>query len=314
MTKRAWLLANALFYLYGNNTISRNIIISNKKEGWKLGMINIENIGMDNLISIALQHVMAAESSYSKEIRDSTIRSDIYSGNVKSRLKDIRLKNIKPRAGKIYLSGEDAVQTAAYVYREDKRMCILDFGDRVDPRVDLGIGSTSQECALCLESNLYNILVNRTDFYNRIREIGDSDIALYIPDVVFMGNLATTEYRDYKLSNIFKSDVINCPAPYLGDAEYNSERNIESVLHRLKFILDIAIAKKIDKLILGAWGCGTCLQDSRIVSNMMRHCLVELGYARYFDSIVIAVPRYLGKKVNYLDFAYAFNDVAEYLE
>ena len=71
-------------------------------------------------------------------------------------------------------------------------------------------------------------------------------------------------------------------------------RLFEDIIKKLKaetkvaFILNVAAAKNVDTLILGAYGCGVFGQDPYEVARIFRSYLT--GEYKYFSKVIFAVP------------------------
>ena len=88
------------------------------------------------------------------------------------------------------------------------------------------------------------------------------------------------------------ADVITCAAPNksAGKRKYKvtDNENTKFLKHRIAFILNVAAAKNVDTLILGAYGCGVFGQDPYEVARIFRSYLT--GEYKYFSKVIFAVP------------------------
>lgn len=168
----------------------------------------------------------------------------------------------------------------------NKKIAVLNFASFKHPGGMFLEGSSAQEESLCHESNLYNILSSfkNTYYYNNSLYTYKNlycDKALYSPNVVF-------ERDDYR----FLCDVITCAAPNKrAGQQYNhvtDEENSNALRNRIKFVLDIAEAEKVDVLILGAFGAGVFGQDPSEVAETFIHYLKANNYS--FKYVIFAVP------------------------
>lgn len=251
------------------------------------------------LRELGMSHISCVNALYDEGNLRSASKVRIYSSkNTQSS------PAIANKEGKICLSSEDVVATASYISNPSKRMMILDFGSSAGILSDIDKGRYTQEVALCCESNLYSILNNCNSKCKEFHRLDSKNKALYIPDVGFMGNIKTEEYRDgWLYEPFFMADVLSCPiTDRISDA---------GILNRLEFIVDIGIKNGIDILVLGAWGCGLGKIDASRMSRVMRECLVGNKLAKHFDSVVFAIPHYIDK-MNYTEFSDTFQDMAAY--
>lgn len=132
----------------------------------------------------------------------------------------------------------------------------LNFADGYMPGGLVLYGAATQEEALCRSSNLYESLIvpecddkyykynsNNAEFkYGKC-----SDRLIYTRNVTF--------FRDSDLEWLHKDDIrvcdiITCPAPMSGTA------TDEEIKQRMSNILKVAQDNRVNKLILGCWGCG----------------------------------------------------------
>lgn len=132
----------------------------------------------------------------------------------------------------------------------------LNFADGYEPGGLVLYGAKTQEEALCRSSNLYESLTlpeckEKYYRYNKNnREFSggkSSDRIIYTRNVAF--------FRDSELNWLNENevkfcDIITCPAPVIGTA------SDDEIKQRMKNIIRVADANRINTLILGCWGCG----------------------------------------------------------
>ena len=64
----------------------------------------------------------------------------------------------------------------------------------------------------------------------------------------------------------------------------------QTILSRIDKMLAIFVLKKVEKLILGAWGCGVFMNKPEDVAAYFAHYLMGKGkYAKCFIEIIFAV-------------------------
>lgn len=74
-----------------------------------------------------------------------------------------------------------------------RKLCVLNFASFTNPGGGFIDGAMAQEEAICHNSTLYNILVEKMEFYNenRLNENHGlyTDRAIYSPSVLFLNNV-----------------------------------------------------------------------------------------------------------------------------
>lgn len=174
--------------------------------------------------------------------------------------------------------------------KSTEKCCILNFASFTHPGGNYIGGSMAQEEALCSESILYNVLRNfKFAFYNANLNHKNSCMyenrMLYSPDILFSRDC------NGKLNNT-TADVITCAAPNKSAGQRNYKvtdtENTKFLKSRIAFILNVAAAKNVDTLILGAYGCGVFGQDPYEVARIFRSYLT--GEYKYFSKVIFAVP------------------------
>lgn len=97
---------------------------------------------------------------------------------------------------------------------------------------------------------------------------------------------------------IYYCNVITCAAPNKGAAKQykgiSDGDNSKALKSRCRFILDVAEARDVDVLILGAFGCGVFEQDPKEVADTF----LELLKNYVFKEVVFAVPSKINGKNN----------------
>jgi uncharacterized protein (TIGR02452 family) len=108
----------------------------------------------------------------------------------------------------------------------------------------------------------------------------------------------------------FQVDVLTCAAPYYDKNKKHpatQEKLREVFYHRIRNILEVAIAKDTDILVLGAFGCGAFNNPPALVADVCRELLVEKGYFRFFRKTVFAIKKNDSENTNLAAFRKAFS-------
>ncbi|MEE1032395.1 MAG: TIGR02452 family protein [Ruminococcus sp.] len=180
---------------------------------------------------------------------------------------------------------------------DNKKTAVLNFANAYHPGGGVTIGAMAQEECLCRSSNLYEALtipyMVRHYYKWNEKNTGDmsSDRIIYVPDVtVFKSDDTYPE----NLDTWFHVDVITCAAPYY-DTQKKKPVTIDKLTdvfeHRIRNILEVAIANDVDYLVLGAFGCGAFRNPPELVASVFHKLLVEQGYAGYFEKVVFAIKK-----------------------
>ena len=185
----------------------------------------------------------------------------------------------------------DADSVTAIERFHDGRTAVLNFASYKNPGGGFMSGMMAQEESLCHYSFLYNVLKEWGDYYwyNKSNLNGGfyTDRALYSPDIVFIP--ASGEE--------IECDVITCAAPnatrMIRYKTGEEEKNSNALRSRIKYVLSIAADKRVDTLILGAYGCGVFKQNPVEVATYFKEFLKE--YDGLFKTVIFAIPNATGE-------------------
>lgn len=204
-------------------------------------------------------HIEDMLYKYPAEILASIEESIIY-GNP-----DIEPEWVAGNGSKKTVAKMDIVSAIFAFSKKGKRLAVLNFADYKVPGGLFLKGSGAQEESLCHESTLYNVISNErfTDYYAfnkaNLNQGLYMDRAIYSPGIVFE-----------RKENVATADVITCAAPNASVAVrkrfLSNNDNWAALNNRIVFIRNIAEEQKVDRLILGAFGCGVFGQNPTEVS------------------------------------------------
>lgn len=194
---------------------------------------------------------------------------------------------------------------AALAYRNMK-IAVHNFASASNPGGGVVHGANAQEECLCRCSGLYFILntqIMRKGFYEphkRAHNPIHNDDIIYTPEVtVFKSDTASPTLLAEK--DWYDVDVITCAAPNLrentsnkynqGDGNKRVKLSDKELLQihekRLKRILDVAVSKGDEVIILGAFGCGAFMNKTEIVALAAKNVVKE--YLKAFKVVEFAV-------------------------
>lgn len=245
---------------------------------------------------------------------------------------DLRDQTLKTRAGTLlYLGGYEAMDPTvkteipvieiiedtsfhcaqAYTGGDD-RVAVLNFANAYSPGGGVTNGAMAQEECLCRSSSLYAALTIPyllKNYYKwNSRNTGDmgTDAVIYSPGVtVFKTDDVIPQYMD----QWFAVDVLTCAAPYYDPDKRKpvSMEKLEEVFrNRIRNILEVAAARDVDILVLGAFGCGAFNNPPDLVADVFRDLLMDRGYGRFFKKTVFAIKKNNEKNTNLSAFQKAF--------
>jgi len=174
----------------------------------------------------------------------------------------------------------------------DGHLACLNFASAKNPGGGFLNGSLAQEEALACASGLYACLLKAPEYYERNRANRSAlylDLAIFSPLVPFFRNDAGV-----LLENSILASVITAPAPNAGAIAQNEPANLPHVeptmKRRAELVLSIASSHQVDRLVLGAWGCGVFRNDPRTVAGIFAEALESPGkFAGVFGEVVFAV-------------------------
>lgn len=129
------------------------------------------------------------------------------------------------------------------------KVAVLSMASPLRPGGGVLTGATSQEESLCVRSTLYPSL--REEFY-RLPPLG----SIYTPDVMIFRD---EDNKDLPKRDRFYIDVISCAAlrfPELEGGRYEKAGDREQMWEKMRAVMRAAVQGGIDRIVLGAWGCG----------------------------------------------------------
>ena len=179
------------------------------------------------------------------------------------------------------------------------RAAVLNFANAYHPGGGVKNGAMAQEECLCRSSNLYSALTLpyflRNYYKWNSRNTGDmgTDAVIWSPGVtVFKTDDAVP--MEMKREDWFQVNVLTCAAPYFDKNKKHPvtmEKLRDVFYHRIRNILEVAIANDTDILVLGAFGCGAFNNPPELVADVCRELLVDKGYFRFFRKIAFAIKK-----------------------
>ena len=195
------------------------------------------------------------------------------------------------------------------------KIAVLNFANAYNPGGGVKNGAMAQEECLCRSSNLHSALtlpyILRNYYKWNSRHTGDmgTDALIWSPGVtVFKTDDAVP--TEMKREDWFRVDVLTCAAPYYDKNKKHpvTEEKLRDVFyHRIRNILEVAIANDTDILVLGAFGCGAFHNPPELVADVCRELLIEKRYFRFFKRIMFAIKKNDSKNTNLEAFRKVFS-------
>lgn len=150
------------------------------------------------------------------------------------------------------------------------------------------LGGNAQEESLCHASMLYYTIRNQKDYYrkNRLHILPDyTDIMIYSENVPIIRNDGGELLEKSVLCNFITSPAVNRTfAKFM----FSQKKINDTMYRRIKKIIMLALEKKTDILILGAFGCGMFGNRRETVLPMFEEIINK--YVPDSVEVVFAIP------------------------
>ena len=219
------------------------------------------------------------------------------------------------KAGEIRVTKRKTFEAAMEIHRlhSDYKIAVLNFASATTPGGGVTKGSSAQEESLCRCSTLYSALTSQAlwnQYYSVNRAARNplyTDALIYTPGVVIC---KTDEDYPERMpeEDWVEVDVITCAAPNLRRMpgnQYNLDKSSPVVVSpeellqihvkRARHILSVAANKRVDALVLGAFGCGAFQNDPAVVAEAYRDVLGDMkSYFRYVEFAIYCRPKETG--------------------
>lgn len=216
----------------------------------------------------------------------------------------------------------NVARTLKKKYNGKKRVAVLNFANPIKPGGGVVNGATAQEESLCRCSTLYPVLKGCTgkgsfyeyhNFYYNYRKLiksneVDMTAILYTPDIYVFNDDSYNRLNEYE-----KIDVITCAAPDLRRVTCDEVRLTEIFDRKIQGILEMAMLKEVQVLVLGAFGCGAFKNPPTLVADSFYRILHSefkegLCYRDCFNEVAFAIRNHSeGKNDNYKAFSERFS-------
>lgn len=169
---------------------------------------------------------------------------------------------------------------------------LLNFASAKNPGGGFRSGAQAQEEALARASGLFPCLEQfEHDMYAANKR--DPRGALYSDDMIFSPSVPFFRDDDGRLlraplcCSVITAPAVNCSAMKIAE---DARRAPEVMQARAVRVLQLALARRVEVLILGAWGCGVFKNDPRFVARIFGDALRRAPFAGAFRRVVFPVP------------------------
>lgn len=197
--------------------------------------------------------------------------------------------------GNVKIVENTTFQCARDLHHRFSKIAVLNFANPHVPGGGVKRGAMAQEECLCRCSDLYNVLAQPyflKHYYQYQYEKCDcifSDRLIYSPNITVF---KSDDEIPKRLDIPFLVDVITCAAPYLNGNVIKTDEELQDIYKsRIKQILEVAMSKEVDCLILGAFGCGAFKNNPDLMAKAFEELLVRNQYAKFFEKVVFAIKR-----------------------
>lgn len=201
---------------------------------------------------------------------------------------------MRTRSGRTYIEvrNETTFEALRRLVDGIDHVACLNFASAQNPGGGFLSGAQAQEEALARSSALYPCLLRAPDYYERNRA---NHSAIYLDLVIF--SPLVPFFRDDSgalLETPILASVISAPAPNAGALSESEPGNMvllePALRRRAELVLQTAQGHEVDKLVLGAWGCGVFRNDPRMVARVFSELLSLPGpFDGVFTEVVFAV-------------------------
>ena len=249
------------------------------------------------------QEVIRSNPSLRQQMIKSQAGSQLYLDGYRSAIRR------KKGNGKVMVDKNTTFRCARSLSTGSSKVAVLNFANPHEPGGGVYRGAMAQEECLCRSSDLYNVLAqpyfgkHYYEYHYRDCDFMFSDRLIYSPDVTVF---KSDDTYPQLLEEPFFVDVITCAAPYMnGSIIKTNEELLDIYRSRIRNILEVAMAKDVDCLVLGAFG-----NDPDLMARAFADLLIREHYAECFEKVVFAIKGNSGFNRNLASFEEAFYGIS----
>ncbi len=194
----------------------------------------------------------------------------------------------------IQVKNKGSLEAARELSDKDfNNITVLNFASAINPGGGFLKGSQAQEESLSRKSCLYATQISQGEKYYRANKKMQS--GLYTDHLIYSPSVPVIrDSSNDLLTEPWQVNFITSPAVNVRRLKNNEPENIAKVdnymSRRVEYILAVAVAKKTDALVLGAFGCGVFQNDPVNIANIFADFLLPAGiYSQAFSSVDFAI-------------------------
>lgn len=157
-------------------------------------------------------------------------------------------------------------------YMKTTKACVLNFADYYKPGGLFLSGSMVQEESLCHSSGLYPILEFYADDYDDRK--GTANKGAYQETGIYTEGCPFWVNSRQSFCDVLTYAAVNWRAFNKARGTEAEKKQVKRIMHDRQIIAYILpkIFGNCDEVILGAWGCGIFLNDTREIAETWREC------------------------------------------
>jgi len=166
---------------------------------------------------------------------------------------------------------------------------VLNFASAKNPGGGFLNGAMAQEESLAASGGLYDSLCAHPEYYEenkKNRSMMYLDYAIFSPDVVFFRDEHFKLLEESQTASVLTLPAVNMGQVILKHEDVPTAKKI--MKRRMELCLEIFRQEHIQRIILGAYGCGVFRNAPEDVAGWWKE-LLESGYDKVFDEVHFAV-------------------------
>lgn len=172
----------------------------------------------------------------------------------------------------------------------NKNVCILNFASAKNAGGGFLKGSMAQEESIAYVSTLYHAIVGNTMYEDNRKKPNNG---LYNHICIYTNEICVFKLdRDTEFIDPFYPSIISCPAvnkTHALSCGVDEGTIYDTMVDRIRLLLETAKQHNVEILILGAFGCGVFGNDPKDVKEIFMG-LLKNDYENVFEQVVFAVP------------------------
>ncbi len=200
--------------------------------------------------------------------------------------KDTKTTKENPKYNtKISFNHNSTVETILGIDNTDTKVCALIFSsESFNNNTGCGI---HQEDTILRTSTMYKLIdtaYTLKNYYSFNKQNENNSRCIYLSKVLFFKNEDDIKLDDENQKVV---DLILSTPPNQVKEDLSNEASKSIIYKKLKNLFNVAIEKKVEILILGAYGCGSYENSPTIVSKIFKSLIDE--YNGYFKEIIFSI-------------------------